>query len=123
MLRRPPRSTRTDTLFPYTTLFRSGRIQPIELQTSMQRSYIDYAMAVIVGRALPDVRDGLKPVHRRVLYAMYDGRSEEHTSELQSLMRISYAVFCLKKKKTNQQITTIQRQIIEAYTQNSIIQQ
>ena len=52
---------------------RRGRIEPIELQTSMQRSYIDYAMAVIVGRALPDVRDGLKPVHRRVLYAMYDG--------------------------------------------------
>ena len=50
-----------------------GRIEPIELQTSMQRSYIDYAMAVIVGRALPDVRDGLKPVHRRLLYAMYDG--------------------------------------------------
>ena len=50
-----------------------GRIEPIELQTSMQRSYIDYAMAVIVGRALPDVRDGLKPVHRRVLYAMFDG--------------------------------------------------
>ena len=49
-----------------------GRIEPIELQTSMQRAYIDYAMAVIVGRALPDVRDGLKPVHRRVLYAMYD---------------------------------------------------
>ena len=50
-----------------------GRIERVELQTSMQRSYIDYAMAVIVGRALPDVRDGLKPVHRRVLYAMYDG--------------------------------------------------
>ena len=50
-----------------------GRIEPVELQTSMQRAYIDYAMAVIVGRALPDVRDGLKPVHRRVLYAMYDG--------------------------------------------------
>jgi len=50
-----------------------GRIEPIDLQSSMQRSYIDYAMAVIVGRALPDVRDGLKPVHRRVLYAMYDG--------------------------------------------------
>ncbi|CAM3498405.1 DNA gyrase subunit A [Nocardioides dubius] len=50
-----------------------GRIDQIELQTSMQRSYIDYAMAVIVGRALPDVRDGLKPVHRRVLYAMFDG--------------------------------------------------
>jgi DNA gyrase subunit A len=50
-----------------------GRIEPIDLQQSMQRSYIDYAMAVIVGRALPDVRDGLKPVHRRVLYAMDDG--------------------------------------------------
>src|SRR4051794_10021536 len=50
-----------------------GRIEPIELQTSMQRAYIDYAMAVIVGRALPDVRDGVKRVHRRVLYAMYDG--------------------------------------------------
>jgi DNA gyrase subunit A len=50
-----------------------GRIEPIDLQVSMQRSYIDYAMAVIVGRALPEVRDGLKPVHRRVLYAMYDG--------------------------------------------------
>ena len=51
----------------------NGRIEPIELQVEMQRSYIDYAMTVIVGRALPDVRDGLKPVHRRVLYAMYDG--------------------------------------------------
>ncbi len=50
-----------------------GRIQAVDLQESMKRSYIDYAMAVIVGRALPDVRDGLKPVHRRVLYAMYDG--------------------------------------------------
>ncbi|MGY0388161.1 DNA gyrase subunit A [Nocardioides sp. WG-D5] len=50
-----------------------GRIETVELQSSMQASYIDYAMAVIVGRALPDVRDGLKPVHRRVLYAMYDG--------------------------------------------------
>ncbi len=50
-----------------------GRIEPIDLRESMKRSYIDYAMAVIVGRALPEVRDGLKPVHRRVLYAMYDG--------------------------------------------------
>ena len=49
------------------------RIQPVDLQMEMQRSYLDYAMSVIVGRALPDVRDGLKPVHRRVLYAMYDG--------------------------------------------------
>ncbi len=51
----------------------AGRIQPVELQAEMRRSYLDYAMSVIVGRALPDVRDGLKPVHRRVLYAMYDG--------------------------------------------------
>ncbi|HWI34605.1 MAG TPA: DNA gyrase subunit A [Lapillicoccus sp.] len=49
------------------------RIEPIDLNTEMQRSYIDYAMAVIVSRALPDVRDGLKPVHRRVIYGMYDG--------------------------------------------------
>ncbi|QBX55397.1 DNA gyrase subunit A [Nocardioides seonyuensis] len=49
------------------------RVQAVELQTVMQQSYIDYAMTVIVGRALPDVRDGLKPVHRRILYAMYDG--------------------------------------------------
>jgi DNA gyrase subunit A len=48
------------------------RIEPVDLQQEMQRSYIDYAMSVIVGRALPEVRDGLKPVHRRVLYAMYD---------------------------------------------------
>ncbi len=50
-----------------------GRIEPVELQSEMSRSYLDYAMSVIVGRALPEVRDGLKPVHRRVLYAMYDG--------------------------------------------------
>ena len=51
----------------------AGRTEPIDLQIEIQRSYLDYAMSVIVGRALPDVRDGLKPVHRRVLYAMYDG--------------------------------------------------
>ncbi|MFI8595204.1 DNA gyrase subunit A [Microbacterium sp. NPDC078428] len=50
-----------------------GRIDQVDLQSEMQRSYLDYAMSVIVGRALPDVRDGLKPVHRRVLYGMYDG--------------------------------------------------
>ena len=50
-----------------------GRIDPVDLQTEMQRSYLEYSMSVIVSRALPDVRDGLKPVHRRVLYAMYDG--------------------------------------------------
>ncbi|QHC57140.1 DNA gyrase subunit A [Rathayibacter sp. VKM Ac-2760] len=49
------------------------KIEPVDLQLEMQRSYLDYAMSVIVGRALPEVRDGLKPVHRRVIYAMYDG--------------------------------------------------
>ena len=50
-----------------------GRIESVDLQKEMERSYLDYSMSVIVSRALPDVRDGLKPVHRRVLYAMYDG--------------------------------------------------
>jgi DNA gyrase subunit A len=48
------------------------RVEPVDIQSEMQRSYIDYAMSVIVGRALPDVRDGLKPVHRKILYGMYD---------------------------------------------------
>src|SRR6478752_3638020 len=51
----------------------TDRVEQVDLPTEMQRSYLDYAMAVIVGRALPDVRDGLKPVHRRVLYAMFEG--------------------------------------------------
>ncbi|KGN31144.1 DNA gyrase subunit A [Knoellia sinensis KCTC 19936] len=51
----------------------SDRTEPVDLNTEMQRSYIEYAMSVIVSRALPDVRDGMKPVHRRVIYAMYDG--------------------------------------------------
>ena len=61
----------------------AGRIEPVDLQTEMQRSYLDYAMSVIVSRALPDVRDGLKPVHRRVIYAMYDGgyRPDRATSK------------------------------------------
>src|SRR3989454_11720454 len=58
----------TDTTLPP----EGDRIEPVDLQQEMQRSYIDYAMSVIVGRALPEVRDGLKPVHRRVLFAMSD---------------------------------------------------
>lgn len=50
-----------------------GRVDLVDIKTEMSRSYLDYAMSVIVGRALPDVRDGLKPVHRRVLYSMYEG--------------------------------------------------
>jgi DNA gyrase, A subunit len=52
---------------------RHDKIEQVDLQLEMQRSYLDYAMSVIVGRALPDVRDGLKPVHRRIVYTMYDG--------------------------------------------------
>src|SRR3989344_5845758 len=48
-----------------------GKIQPVEITVELQKSYLDYAMSVIVARALPDVRDGLKPVHRRILYAMH----------------------------------------------------
>ena len=51
----------------------TDRREPVDLQEEIQKSYLDYAMSVIVGRALPDVRDGLKPVHRRIVYAMYDG--------------------------------------------------
>ncbi|HUQ61257.1 DNA gyrase subunit A, partial [Lentzea sp.] len=58
----------TDTTLPP----QHDRIEPVEIQQEMQNSYINYAMSVIVGRALPDVRDGLKPVHVRVLYSMFD---------------------------------------------------
>src|SRR3546814_3724782 len=93
MIRRPPRSTRTDTLFPYTTLFRSQRTQHLgdgQHQVGAGRPFGQLAAELEA--------DHLWNQHRRGL-AEHRGRSEEHTSELQSLMRISYAVFCLKKKK------------------------
>jgi DNA gyrase subunit A len=62
-----------DTVVDTTDYGVHGRIDQVDLQSEMQRSYLDYAMSVIVGRALPEVRDGLKPVHRRVVYAMFDG--------------------------------------------------
>src|SRR3546814_3895623 len=83
MIRRPPRSTRTDTLFPYTTLFRSCADYPGA--GNSRRITFEYVM-------LKDKNDSDEDARKLV-------RSEEHTSELQSLMRISYAVFCLKKKK------------------------
>src|SRR3546814_3675450 len=95
MIRRPPRSTRTDTLFPYTTLFRSDygfmlRDDPAYADKAARVS----ALARDVSELLADIP--LPPGDGRGLTV----RSEEHTSELQSLMRISYAVFCLKKKIT-----------------------
>ena len=49
-----------------------GLVRPVNIDEQMREAYLDYAMSVIVARALPDARDGLKPVHRRILYAMYD---------------------------------------------------
>ena len=53
-------------------MFINQRKIPVNIEDEMRRSYMDYAMSVIIGRALPDVRDGLKPVHRRILFAMHD---------------------------------------------------
>src|SRR3546814_3974399 len=107
MIRRPPRSTRTDTLFPYTTLFRSGQLhiaptgQALQLEGSdavgaHRRALLHFDGDADGGRPIRIEVDGgdLADAHAPVAH-----RSEEHTSELQSLMRISYAVFCLKKKK------------------------
>src|SRR3546814_10465975 len=102
MSRRPPRSTRTDTLFPYTTLFRSGPDHAAGLAQLAQHAArgIDRHCEADRLRVLRDQRvdaDHLAAaIHEGA--AGVAGRSEEHTSELQSLMRISYAVFCLKKK-------------------------
>src|SRR3546814_2282439 len=91
MIRRPPRSTRTDTLFPYTTLFRSPGPPPV---------------AQLGGVDSPQAKA------REVVLV----RSEEHTSELQSLMRISYAVFCLKKKNKTKKNDRITRTGVNTHT-------
>src|SRR3546814_13876721 len=97
MRRRPPRSTRTDTLFPYTTLFRSAltsgdslALQEATARQTFARPPARYSEGSLV-KKLEELGIGRPSTYR----------SEEHTSELQSLMRISYAVFCLKKKNTN----------------------
>src|SRR3546814_7961105 len=121
MMRRPPRSTRTDTLFPYTTLFRSpaaGRRQILKFPNRKRHVPLLHASsAQRPGRP----RSRIRRVVRRPA-SQGAGRSEEHTSELQSLMRISYAVFCLKKKKKNKikhtyhvKLTNIQPHLITSY--------
>src|SRR3546814_8742950 len=123
MIRRPPRSTRTYTLFPYTTLFRSlltthDVAVTIEeaavvglgahvLTYASDEGLIDAGLKLRTMR-LPDrFQDQDKPEKQYADAGLdADHRSEEHTSELQSLMRISYAVFCLKKKKQNTHKTT-----------------
>src|SRR3546814_8890549 len=98
-IRRPPRSTRTDTLFPYTTLFRSSRPTGLPPRHRRQaggsgcRSRGDWFRSCGRSHRAPPKAPACR------LRSSPSGRSEEHTSELQSLMRISYAVFCLKKKK------------------------
>lgn len=79
----------TDTTLPPGGDDAVDRIEPVDIQQEMQRSYIDYAMSVIVGRALPEVRDGLKPVHRRVLYAMYDSGFRPDRSHAKSARSVA----------------------------------
>src|SRR3546814_2437626 len=111
MIRRPPSSTRTDTLFPYTTLFRSAPLPDLATADDLDRS-ARWGLAIRLGQRLsagvaaPLKQSRLSLTAEAVTLdlpapgaAFYGERSEEHTSELQSLMRISYAVFCLKKKK------------------------
>src|SRR3546814_3349067 len=106
-IRRPPITTRTDTLFPYTTLFRSnalwrrddGDAQAIANARKLLRAGIDAATRLRHARDVLDRRLALE------ILQLDANRSEEHTSELQSLMRISYAVFCLKKKKNKKNTT------------------
>src|SRR3546814_7519027 len=100
MIRRPPRSTRTDTLFPYTTLVRSCALRGDRPACLLQR------------HSIRRVRDDRRQAAGR------RRRSEEHTSELQSLMRISYAVFCLKKKT----MTSNKKHINKNYIQKIYLQ-
>src|SRR3546814_3855227 len=102
MIRRPPRSTRTDTLFPYTTLFRSA---VLSLIFPFVRIGLDDATHEISCRRVDQRYRHLQIRYTRDHRCLLP-RSEEHTSELQSLMRISYAVFCLKKKKKPTHINT-----------------
>src|SRR3546814_7434468 len=122
MIRRPPRSTRTDTLFPYTTLFRSGHQRrcagrgaevlgpayPGGQRQPVNRAEIELRitrLAGVLAVANGEGSDRTSKGHQHILHCVepYAGRrrSEEHTSEIQTLMRISYAVFCLKKKEKN----------------------
>src|SRR3546814_5048208 len=110
MIRRPPRATRTDTLFPYTTLFRSIRSIG-HTEDLFDTKTLDFTFDIERGaEGMPEMLDRLCERAEAAVRGGYNiivlsdrqvgpDRSEEHTSELQSLMRISYAVFCLKKKK------------------------
>src|SRR3546814_1694445 len=126
MIRRPPRSTRTDTLFPYTTLFRSFTAEEVwqsrfpseegsvhflewpEVDAKWKADTLDAKWSAIRS-AREEVTEAIEPLRREktIRSSLEAERSEEHTSELQSLMRISYAVFCLKKKNTDKKETEV----------------
>src|SRR3546814_2684831 len=121
MIRRPPRSTRTDTLFPYTTLFRSTAEGPGSHHLSLSPDYCRPLLYNPNKDRNHDLRSRRRTSHEsQVQPSRRCRRSEEHTSELQSLMRISYAVFCLKKKKqknntkTNKTAHSINKSMIES---------
>src|SRR3546814_4527746 len=117
MIRRPPRSTRTDTLFPYTTLFRSPATFHL---LSARRLKLMQRHAYVVNTSRGEVVDEnalTRMLERGELAGagldVFEHRSEEHTSELQSLMRSSYAVFCLKKNITTTKKTNIKQNNID----------
>src|SRR3546814_6011956 len=107
MIRRPPRSTRTDTLFPDTTLFRSAPPETYEQYRDVAEFFTRKAGEKVAGETLDNDIYGIVNSNKKGTYIWHDyenqlmARSEEHTSELQSLMRISYAVFCLNKNITH----------------------
>src|SRR3546814_9257302 len=123
MIRRPPRSTRTDTLFPYTTLFRS-----IDWNIVAGAIATFLVTAVIAWSGRQAGKKKVEAEENRVMPAimtgavLQDNRSEEHTSELQSLMRISYAVFCLKKKKKRPAQQEWTKRVTHKNTRQHIIQ-
>src|SRR3546814_8421067 len=113
MIRRPPRSTRTDTPFPSTTLFRSMVESRFGLSATEVGALLEAAdekveQSVEVFGFTREIKNAFSPEERIEMMEMLRERSEEHTSELQSLMRISYAVFCLKKKTKNTNTQTPQ---------------
>src|SRR3546814_10637556 len=123
MIRRPPISTRTDTLFPYTTLFRSSTSAPLPFRLwsafsvsgrSIRRTYHP---VLYFFRRLSGTKVRFPRAREQATYSLF--RSEEHTSELQSLMRNSYAVFCLKKKKYINSQSHIQRTSYKLLIQKS----
>src|SRR3546814_2019500 len=113
MIRRPPRSTRTDTLFPYTTLFRSQDFIQATTEVDSSTASARYSSGrrhdCQAGLHQATAAQATTPSQASTLRRLPPSRSEEHTSELQSLMRISYAVFCLTKKKTKHHTNTSNR--------------